>query len=86
LTTERKNYYTPVAVDTTKIPIALKNAQRQYEIALRASKGETYENIGRDFGITKQRVGDILKKLYKSNDKIKTPFSSENDIISRRVG
>lgn len=57
-------YYIPVEMTPEKIKIAYEAAKRNYEIALRAYNGDSYETIGNDYGISKQRVAEILKKLY----------------------
>lgn len=65
------NYYTPIPVDESKIEIALINAKRRYDIVQRAAIGESYETIARAYGITRQRVEQVIKNLYMSYDKIK---------------
>ncbi len=67
-----KSYYQPVKVKNEKIPMALHNAERQYDIVKSAYNGETYESIGSRWGITRQRVEAIIKRLYITGDSIKS--------------
>ncbi len=38
-------------------------AERNYDIAKRAMNGESYENIGRAYQISRERVSDILSRM-----------------------
>jgi len=59
----KTNYYTQAKVDQTKIAAAMWNVSRYSDIVNRVSKGETYESIGKDYNITKQRVGALMNYL-----------------------
>lgn len=58
-------------VDNRKIQIALENAGRRYDIVQRAARGESYEEIAQDYGITRQRVEQVIKNLYLNSEKVK---------------
>jgi len=56
--------YQPVPVDKDKLHIAKKRADMYRDIIDRVIKGETYQSIGNSYGISRQRVEQIIKKLY----------------------
>ena len=69
-------YYEPVKVDKEKLSAALCNANRQQDIAYRACSGESYASIGKCYGISRQRVETILKRLYMRSDALQSVNSS----------
>jgi hypothetical protein len=51
-------------VDADKLPTAYKTAQIFVDITHRALLGETYASIGASYGISRQRVENIIQRLY----------------------
>jgi uncharacterized protein (DUF433 family) len=56
--------YRQKSVNPDKIPIAFETVSAHYNIVGRAKSGETYSSIAKDYGITRQRVEDIIKRYY----------------------